>query len=249
MNKLITSIVTLCAVVLICSPAFAQETEKAWNFSLTPFYFWGTAIDGTQTVKGQKADVDVSFSDIFDNLEGILTFHFEGIHKQKIGFFVDFSWLKLGVDGSIDPGVMFDVDYTGIYAELGGFYRIRKGSNDFDFLGGIRYTDMDVELELGSLPEFQGDQNWVDPILGGRWTRHLNNQWKLSLRGEFGGFGVGSDFTWNTVGLVFYRPWKHVGIVGGYRAMYQDYEDGSGSELFQYDATMHGPMFGTTIYF
>ena len=129
MNKLIIAIVTLCAVVLICSPAFAQETDKAWNFNLTPFYLWATGIDGTQTVKGQKADVDVSFSDLFDKLEGALTFHFEGIHKQKIGFFVDFSWLNLGVDGSIAPGVMFDVDYTGIYAELGGFYRIRKGSN------------------------------------------------------------------------------------------------------------------------
>ncbi len=249
MKKLIPSIVTLCAAILICTPAFAQETDKAWNFSLSPFYFWGTAIDGTQTVKGQKTDLDVSFTDIFDNLEGILTFHFEGIHKQKIGFFVDFSWLNLGVDESIAPGVMLEVDYTGIYAELGGFYRIRKGSNDFDFLGGIRYTSMDVELEVGSLPEAQGDQNWVDPILGVRWIGHLNDKWNLSLRGDFGGFGVGSDFTWNTIGLVIYRPWKHVSIAGGYRAMYQDYEDGSGSELFQFDATMHGPMFGATIYF
>ena len=34
---------------------------------------------------------------------------------------------------------------------------------------------------------------------------------------------------------------------GGYRAMYQDYEDGSDSELFLFDATMHGPIFGLNI--
>jgi hypothetical protein len=43
------------------------------------------------------------------------------------------------------------------------------------------------------------------------------------------------------VGLVDWRPWKHVGFWFGYRALCQDYKTGSGPE-FAFDATMHGPV-------
>lgn len=35
----------------------------------------------------------------------------------------------------------------------------------------------------------------------------------------------------------------------GYRALYQDYKKGSGSGLFEFDATMHGPIVGLSIGF
>jgi hypothetical protein len=37
------------------------------------------------------------------------------------------------------------------------------------------------------------------------------------------------------------------GIVGGYRALYQDYKDGSGIDEFKYDVTMHGPILAFNI--
>jgi hypothetical protein len=67
------------------------------------------------------------------------------------------------------------------------------------------------------------------------------------LRGDIGGFGIGSDITWNLVGMVDFKPWKHVGLFGGYRALYQDYSTGSGSNKFKFDATMHGPLLGLNI--
>jgi hypothetical protein len=35
-------------------------------------YLWAVSIDGDQTVKGVDVDLDVPFSDIFDNLNGTL---------------------------------------------------------------------------------------------------------------------------------------------------------------------------------
>ena len=56
-----------------------------------------------------------------------------------------------------------------------------------------------------------------------------------------------SDFSWSALGLINWRPWKNVGFLLGYRALYQDYEDGSGPEKFAFDATIHGPAAGVTI--
>jgi hypothetical protein len=54
-------------------------------------------------------------------------------------------------------------------------------------------------------------------------------------------------------GLVTYR----FGLFGddnakfaaGYRALYQDYSDGSGADKFEWDVTLHGPVFALGIEF
>jgi hypothetical protein len=38
-------------------------------------------------------------------------------------------------------------------------------------------------------------------------------------------------------------------VVGGYRAMYQDYTDGCGDNKFKWDVTLHGPNLGLDIEF
>ncbi len=82
MYKSMACVVALSMILFICSPGLAQETDKDWTFDLAPLYLWGISIDGKQTVKGQEADLDVSFSDIFNNLNGAFTIHFEGVRKQ-----------------------------------------------------------------------------------------------------------------------------------------------------------------------
>ena len=73
----------------------------------------------------------------------------------------------------------------------------------------------------------------------------MGAKWKLSLRGDVGlGFGAGdtSESTWNAVALIHFQPWKHVGFVGGYRALDVDYETGSGINQFKYDMLIHVPV-------
>lgn len=82
--------------VLLCPVALAEDASqtnsdanadtsavKNWEFSLAPMYLWAASIDGDMTVKDIKVDVEESFSDIVSNLDGALTFHFEGVHKQR----------------------------------------------------------------------------------------------------------------------------------------------------------------------
>jgi hypothetical protein len=72
----------------------------------------------------------------------------------------------------------------------------------------------------------------------------MANKWRLRLRGDIGGFGIGSDLSWNLSALIVFKGWKHVSIGGGYRVFNQDYSDGNGINKFAYDATLHGPMLG-----
>ena len=68
----------------------------------------------------------------------------------------------------------------------------------------------------------------------------------MTLDGSVGGFGVGSDFAWHAVGLF---GEDNARVVGGYRAMYQDYTDDSGEDKFEWDVTLHGPILDLVIEF
>ena len=57
----------------------------------------------------------------------------------------------------------------------------------------------------------------MDPIIGLCYIQRFADQWKLNLRGDIGGFGVGSSFTYNVAGIVEYKPWKYVSILAGYQ--------------------------------
>lgn len=245
MRRIIATGMLILLIGLVCPASQAEESKSNsdWAFTLAPMYLWAVSIDGDQTVKGHTVDLDVPFSEIFDDLNGALTFHFEGMHKQRWGFLTDLNYIVLEMDdGSTD------VDFTEIMFELAGFYRITKGTHAIDGLAGLRYSSMEVDLNLPSpLPSVDQRKDWVDPYLGLRWQWKFAENWGSRLRGDVGGFGIGSDKTYNLVGLVDFKPWTHVGLFGGYRVLYQDYSTGSGKNRFSYDATMHGPAMGLNI--
>jgi hypothetical protein len=227
LSAVILIIVIGLVIGLVCLTAYAEDTNSNsnWEFNLAPMYLWAVSIDGDQTVKGNEVDLDVPFSDIFDKLNGALTFHFEGLHKQRWGFFSDLNYIVL----EMDDGPV-DIDFTQILFELAGFYRITEDAHTIDGLGGLRYSSMDVDLDLPG-PNVDQGKDWVDPYLGLRWRWKFAEKWGTDLRGDIGGFGIGSD----------------ISLFGGYRALYQDYSTGSGDNKFKFDATMHGPVLGLNI--
>jgi hypothetical protein len=113
---------------------------------------------------------------------------------------------------------------------------------------GFRYTYLRTELEIRGGRTVDGNENWVDPLVGSRIGLDLSDRWVLFGETNVGGFGVGSDFTWNAQAFVGY----HTALFGrpttfalGYRALSQDYDH----KDFGWDVTMHGPIIGTAIRF
>ena len=144
---------------------------------------------------------------------------------------VDFSYID--IKGSQGP---LSVKFKNILAEADGLYRFISGEHNVDFLFGLRYTSQETNIDPTPLSI---SKNWTDPIVGARWLWNFTARWSLRVRGDLGGFGVGSDFTWQALALVEWQPFKHFSFAGGYRALYQDFEDGSGPALFRYKATLH----------
>ena len=77
----------------------------------------------------------------------------------------------------------------------------------------------------------------------------FNDKTDLTVIGDVGGFGVGSDIAvqaWPSLG---FRLSNSVKAQLGYRVVYADYESGSGLRRFKYDMVTHGPTAGVQFRF
>ena len=68
-----------------------------------------------------------------------------------------------------------------------------------------------------------GDQWWVDPIMGLRGQINITRWLFLAAQGDAGGFGAGSQITWNTQATVGVNFTRNIFAELGYRYMYVDY--------------------------
>jgi hypothetical protein len=73
------------------------------------------------------------------------------------------------------------------------------------------------------------------------------------VRGDIGGFGAGSDFSWQALAtynakLCDGNGYTLDGFVG-YRALAVDYHQGSGIRRYEMDTIQHGPILGLNVRF
>jgi hypothetical protein len=251
-----------------CVPAvFAEERPAAnsgWEFRVAP-YLWMVALNGDVTVKGQESDPDLSFNDIWDELNIAATLTFDA-RKGKWGVLGDVIVANLGKSTrgegiKIDPTIKQLLLTAGVSYRLGTWKFSETTGKDLpavtvEGLFGVRYTHLDVELDFKNvpLPDASGDRDWLDPLIGTRVLIDLPDRWALAITGNVGGFDVGSNFTWEALGTIGYRfslfsADNNVRFTAGYRAIYQDYSEGSGSDRFEWEVTLHGPIVGLVIGF
>ena len=176
---------------------------------------------------------------------------------------------------TLDASLGLDLEQTVV--ELGGTYEITKwwssggpfsGSSAIDLLVGARYWQQTAALNLmltGTLDTSglvlsgsraiarSGSVEWVDPVIGARLRQQLAPGRELMLRGDVGGFDVGSKFSWNVLAAYNWDIATRHGVtyagVLGYRALSVDYETGTGLSKYEYDVLQHGPIVGLTIGF
>lgn len=166
-----TPLVAALAITLAYVPgalADADTTVKTgdgWEFRGAA-YLWIANITGTQTVKGQEADLDVSFGDVLDVLDFAAEAHLEGMKDNRWGFFLDGTYLKLGPEAKQGP-IDIRVGYRYWLWELGGVYRTTSWATDnghaaVDLLLGGRYTSMDVDLDFRNVPsaDIEDSESW-----------------------------------------------------------------------------------------
>jgi len=255
----------MAVALLACTwpQAWADDNpvSQEWSFQLAP-YLWAISLDGDVTVRGQKSSVDVGFDDLVQKLNAGAMIEGEARYG-RFGVFANSVYADLS-DNASGGGTKLDADAETLWLGFGAYYRLgpwvvdEGASGDpvtvtVDPYAGARYTYLDLQLDFKPGPNFSGDKDWVDPIIGLRTIWDLSDRWSVTLAGDIGGFGVGSDFTWQAIGLVGYRfglfGENDARVLGGYRALYQDYQDGSGANKFEWDMTLYGPIFGMAVEF
>lgn len=231
------------ALFAAAASASAQEAKK-WEFGLAPFYLWAANVEGDSTLGGRDRETKTEFGDIFDQLEGVFTGHFEALYEGKAGLLVDIVYLNISGERE-SPTPFLRLDSKTLVSEFAAYYRFGGERNSFDVLGGLRYTKVeeDLEFERDLLP-LSGSRNLTDPIIGGRYNWKMAEKWLLQLYGDIGGFGVGSDLTWAATGRIDYQIWKHASISAGYRALSLEFEKGEGERRFDLGLLLHGPILG-----
>ena len=94
---------------------------------------------------------------------------------------------------------------------------------------------------------------WVDPLVGLRLRHQFAPGLNFVASGDVGGFGVGSQFSWQALAAINYDFCVRNNVIWsgmlGYKALFADYSKGSGLTRYEYDITIHGPILGITARF
>ncbi len=217
----------------------APAETGGWTFAVRP-YLWAASVGGSVTAGNLPAqDFDLSFSDLVDDLEFAWMMGLEARPKDAHwGLLVDSLYMDL--EGGEAP---LSWEFEQLMLEADITWRVGP---DVDLLAGARFWSFQTDVSI-SPPGLSGsgDESWVDPVIGVRGLTHLSERWALAGRGDIGGFGVGSEFSWQLAGYVLFIPSHTIDLILGYRYLDLDLEEGN----LEMDLGFGGPVLGVGINF
>ena len=244
------------ASALLFGGVAQAEEGKAWEHSLE-IYFLTANMQGKVGIGRIEGDeVDVNPRQIFDHLKMGFMARYEALHPSNWGLWLDYAFMDLNGDikGERDGVLSWDMR-LGILDAM-AMYRQSLEKGHLDYYGGIRWWDMDIDAEFDPvlLPgsrERSTDSDWVESVIGVRWTRNLSPNWDLVLRGDLAGFGISSDMGGYLSGGFHYHfndSWR---LSLEYAGWWVDYEDGKKGhpDYFKYDVNLHGGRVGVVYRF
>ena len=233
----------------VTTPAHTSA-QQSWTVYFTPV-IWASGIKGATGIGRQSARVDISFRQVLQRLDAALMLPTEVWHG-RVGFGTEVIFTSLSRTPAA-PGSL----YSSASLKVGQFitefaprFRVIDTKRvTVDALGGIRYWSLKNSLTLGDGVAAGGDvsldESWTDPYIGGRTFVTLANRWLVQLRGDVGGFNVGSKSSWQAMGLVDYRIGARATARAGYRQIDVNYDRNN----YLYDVGIGGAFLGVTLAF
>ena len=239
--------------VLAPRPALAQPSDE-WKFSVAPFYFWATRIDGDLTTRSGNIPVFLAFDDALDKLSAAFIFHFEA-HKGRLGLFTDLDFTGLSSDAQFTlqgpAAVVVDgeFDLSSTFFEAGASYALGEAAN-FAIIGGLRTMTMSNEIQFNSpnvaITAVDASRTAASGFAGFTFRPAINEKLRFLSRADIGG---GSGMSWSALAGFEYLPKPWLGLVLGYKGM--GVSGGSETDdnpIRDYDFTYYGPIFGLNLH-
>lgn len=222
--------------------------KSEWNFLVEPYMLFPN-MSGTVGL-GDLYDVtlDANSNDILGQLKMGFMLNAEASNgKWTIGS----DLLYMNLAQGVKPGVLIqngELSVKQLGWELSGLYTVNPwldlgigGMLNSIYSGGEIYL-ISVGGWSSATKKTSMTKTWFDPILIARIQGKSAEKFIYQLRGEIGGFGIGSDFAWQMQAYAGYRFSKLFQITGGYRIISLDYETGSGANRFMYNVDTSGPV-------
>lgn len=185
-------------------------------------------------------EVDAGASDILGHLKMGAMFYLEA-NNGNWAISSDLLYMKLGQ--GLTPGTVVtsgDITMKQLAWEIAGLKRVTPWL-DAGIAGRIVNLNLGLELEtVGEPRNGSGSKSWFDPVVVVRSNTVFKEKWLAQLRVDAGGFGIGSDFTWQLQANLGYRFSELIQTTIGYRYIGIDYYKGDGSDRFLYDIDTYG---------
>jgi hypothetical protein len=246
--------VIVVGVLVAALPAWGQgpipPRPSPWSFELTP-YLWLASFSGDLSARDVDVSVDAKARDILRDLDFGAMLAAE-LRYDRWALLLDTQYIKMSKDGDPTRGLFSDADVESRTVVLAPALAYRAGWLDhftLDALAGVRGWIVENELELkpGLLPgvKVEQEKTWADPIIGLRAGVPLNDKFSFTAYGDVGGFGAGSDLTWQGLVTFNWRFSPQWALRAGYRALGVNFERGG----FELDVIQHGPVFGISYRF
>jgi len=233
-------------LALISTSGWAQESA-GMDWKITP-YLWMVGISGDVAIGPIEQELDVSFSDVWNDFE-IGGAVFAEFGKDKHAVHLDYTYLRLRPDPTPLPSPPFQPDaelatkMTINIFETAYSYRWR-GTDGPALVLGARMMDIEMRMNIGNLPVAEAGPDWWDYFAGVKTHNAMGAKWDFDFYGTIG--TGGSDLPW-TLQAMFGRRYSNDNrLMLGFRVWGIDYSDKEGA-MNQYsalDATFYGMMVG-----
>lgn len=228
------------------------EPQKPWKFTLEPYLLFPN-MNGTSGLGAlPDLEVDANPGDVFSNLRFGMMLQSE-LSNGTWSVGSDIIYMNLKED--VSPGVFGARGELGAKQfawEVSGLYQVKPWL-ELGVGGLLNSLSLEVDVRFNNLNggvvdvNRKNSQTWFDPMLIAQSRGKFNKDVFYVVRGEIGGFGIGSDFAWQARALAGYRFSRVFYITGGYRAIGLDYQkdnssgEGLSNNRFSYDMTIFGP--------
>ena len=210
--------------------AATARAQEGWSLVVEP-YLWVPALEGEGSADG-SAEVDFAIDypgELSAALPLVLRLEAPGGSTWRLdGLYA--RWRD--DDGSARTETELSLLEAGFGWPL---------SEAWDLTAGLRGVELELDVALGSV-DSNASEAWVDPWIGGSGDVPLGAGWSLRTWGDVGGFGVGSDFTWQAAALVGWGSsrWR---LELGYRALAVEFDD----DDLETELLAHGPILGLAL--
>lgn len=244
---MIRSLILPFAAALLSAPfaaPVAAQSADGWTGQAT-LYAWGAGIGGDVTpfAGAPTLSFDKSLSEVLEDSDGF--FFLSGLARRgDLVLFGDLSTSSSSKEGLVPPGAPARGALTQRSMTLAAGRRVVDDAGQtVDLLAGLRAWQVqgEVAVPLAGV-SLSPEERFADPILAIRAHAPLSDRWSLIAYADVGGFGLGSDLTYQVAATANWQATDNLYLSVGFRQLYLDYDQGGTA----FKVKMAGPLLGAT---